>query len=453
MKTPVKSSTNTNVKKANSLAVVILAAGKGTRMKSDLPKVMHRIAGRPMINWIIDAAEGLKPDKIIVVTAPGMDDVKAAAHPYDCVIQKTQKGTGDAVKPALPFLKNFKGKVLVLLGDEPFLNKAVLKKMAAQDGLAVMAVRPQSTKGLGRMVVRDDGTLDTIVEEKDCTLAQKKINLCNAGNFCVPAQQLPLWLGKLRSNNKQKEYYLTDLPYSAKKDGFQTHVVEVKTACGWGINTRGELAAHEKVAQDNLRQKVMAGGATLIDPASVYLSADTKIGRDVLIEPNVFIGNGVKIGNGAVIHAFSHIEGAEIEGDAEVGPYARIRPKSIIRQGACVGNFIEVNRSIVGKGAKSKHMSYFGDTEIGEKANIGAGTVIANYDGFQKHKTFIGKKAFIGTNSTVVAPVTIGAGAMVAAGSTVTKDTPKNAMAIGRARQENYAGWAHEYRKVKEGKR
>jgi bifunctional UDP-N-acetylglucosamine pyrophosphorylase/glucosamine-1-phosphate N-acetyltransferase len=303
------------------------------------------------------------------------------------------------------------------------------------------------------MVVCNDGTLDSIVEEKDCTPAQKKIGLCNAGNFCVPAEYLESWLGKLRSNNAQKEYYLTDLPKIAKKDGFQTHVVEVKTSCGWGINTRSELAAHEKIAQQDLREKAMAGGATLIDPNTVYLSADTKIGQDVLIEPSVFIGAGVKIGNGAVIHAFSHIEGAEIESQAEVGPYARIRPKSIIRQGACVGNFIEVNRSIVGKGAKSKHMSYLGDTEIGEKANIGAGTVIANYDGFQKHKTIIGKRAFIGTNSTVVAPVNIGVGAMVAAGSTITKNTPKNALAIGRARQENYPGWAHEYRKVKEGKR
>tara|TARA_B100000508_G_C11456244_1_gene276884 strand:+ start:184 stop:1533 length:1350 start_codon:yes stop_codon:yes gene_type:complete len=443
----------TNIKKTDSLAVVILAAGKGTRMKSDLPKVMHSVAGRPMINWIIEAAEGLKPEKIIVVTAPDMDDVQAAAKPYDCVIQKTQKGTGDAVKPALPLLKGFRGKILILLGDEPFLNKTALKKMVSTGDLSVMAVRPDSPKGLGRMVVDDDGMLVSIVEEKDCTVAQKKIDLCNAGNFCMPAKYLGPWLGKLRSNNKQKEYYLTDLPKIAKKDGFDTHVVEVKTECGWGINTRSELAAHEKIAQETLREKVMIGGATLIDPDTVYLSFDTKIGRDVLIEPNVFIGPGVKIGHKAVIHAFSHIEGADIESQAEVGPYARIRPKSIIKQGACVGNFIEVNRSIVGKGAKSKHMSYLGDTEVGEKVNIGAGTVIANYDGFQKHKTIIGKRAFIGTNSTVVAPVNIGSGAMVAAGSTVTKDTPKNALAIGRTRQENYAGWAHEYRKVKEGKR
>lgn len=443
----------TNSKKEESLAIVILAAGKGTRMKSDLPKVMHKIAGRPMINWILEAAEGLKPQKIIVVTAPDMDDVKVAVKPYDCVVQKTQRGTGDAVKPALPLLKDFKGKVLILLGDEPFLTKAILKKMTAQDGLAVMAVRPRDPKGLGRMVVCNDGTLDSIVEEKDCTAAQKKIGLCNAGNFCVPAEHLRDWLNKLRPNNVQKEYYLTDIPEIAKKDGFQTHVVEVKTSCSWGINTRTELAAHEKIAQSQLREKAMAGGATLIDPESVYLSVDTKIGQDVLIEPNVFIGGGVKIGNGVVIHAFSHIEGADIESKAEVGPYARIRPESIIKQGACVGNFIEVNRSIVGKGAKSKHMSYLGDTEIGENVNIGAGTVIANYDGFQKHKTIIGKRAFIGTNSTVVAPVNIGVGAMVAAGSTVTKDTPNNALAIGRARQENYVGWAHEYRKVKEGKR
>ena len=439
------------MKKQDSLAVVILAAGKGTRMKSDHPKVMHEVAGRPMINWIIDTAESLKPEKIIVVTAPDMDDVEDAVHPHPCVVQKQQRGTGDAVKPALPLLKGFKGKVLILLGDEPFLNKTVLKKMIAQDGLSVMAVRPPSNKGLGRMVVNDNGTLDTIIEEKDCNAAQKKIALCNAGNFCIPAKHLTGWLDKLKTNNKQKEYYLVDVPKLAAKDGFETHVVETKARCVWGINTRAELAQHECVAQNELREKAMKNGATLIDPSSVHLSFDTKIGRDVLIEPNVFIGKGVKIGDGAVIHAYTHIEGAEIESDAEIGPFARIRPKSMVKQGASIGNFIEVNRSVVGPKAKAKHMSYLGDAVIGERANIGAGTVIANYDGFNKHQTVIGKEAFIGTNSTIIAPVTVGPGALIAAGSTITKDAPKNSLAIGRSHQTNYAGWASEYRKVKAG--
>lgn len=437
------------MKKDTSLAVIILAAGKGTRMKSDLPKVMHPIAGRPMINWLIEKAESLNPSKIIVVTAPDMDDLAKAVHPHHTVIQKQQKGTGDAVKPALALLKGFKGKVLILLGDEPFLEKRALNKMIEQDGLAVMAVSPPSNKGLGRMVVHDDGTLESIIEEKDCSPSQKKIALCNAGNFCIPAKHLEGWLKKLRTNNAQNEYYLTDIPKIAAKDGFQTYVVETKAENVWGINTRAELAIHERIAQQKLRQKIMDGGATLIDPESVTLSSDVKIGQDVVIEPNVFIGSKVKIGKGATIHAFSHIEGAEIENGAEVGPFARIRPKSTIKQDAVVGNFIEVNRSTVGKGAKSKHMSYLGDADIGAGANIGAGTVIANYDGFNKHQTKIGKDAFIGTNSTIIAPVTIGEGALIAAGSTIHKNAPKNALAIGRARQENYAGWASEYRKVK----
>jgi len=440
-------------KKQDSFAVIILAAGKGTRMKSDRPKVMHEIAGRPMINWIIDTAESLNPEKIIVVTAPDMDDVAAAVHPYPCAIQKQQRGTGDAVKPAIPLLKGFKGKVLILLGDEPFLDKAALKKMIAQEGLSVMAVRPVSNKGLGRMSVHEDGTLDSIIEEKDCTPAQKKIDLCNAGNFCLPYKPLAGWLDKLKTNNKQKEYYLTDIPKLAAKDGFKTHIVEAKARCVWGVNTRAELAEHERIAQQDLREKAMKNGATLIDPSSIHLSADTKIGFDVVIEPNVFIGKGVKIGNGVHIHAFSHIEGAEIEARAQVGPFARVRPKSVIKQGASIGNFIEVNRSIIGVGAKAKHVSYLGDAVIGEKVNIGAGTIIANYDGFNKHQTIIEKGAFIGTNSTIIAPVSIGEGAIVAAGSTITKDAPKNALAIGRSHQTNYAGWASEYRKVKSGDR
>lgn len=440
------------VKKQNSLAVVILAAGKGSRMKSSIPKVMHKIAGRMMINWILDVAESLNPQKIIIVTSPDMEEVKKSAGNHEFVIQKQQKGTGDALKSALPALKGFDGKVLILLGDEPFLDKRLLKNMISKDGISVMAVQPPSSKGLGRMIKNDDGSLKAIIEEKDCTTEQKKITLCNAGNFCIPSKHLSTWLNKLKTNNKQKEYYLTDIPKIAEKDGFKTHIVEVNFNCSWGINTRSELAEHEKIAQTKLREKAMNNGVTFIDPETVFLSFDTKIGKDVLIEPNVYIGSGVKIGNGTIIHAFSHIEGSDIESGVEVGPFARIRPKSIIKQDAVVGNFIEVNRSIVGKGAKSKHMSYLGDAELGEKVNIGAGTVIANYDGFNKHVTKIAKEAFVGTNSTIIAPVSIGQGALVAAGSVVTKNAPKNSLAIGRSRQENYAGWASEYRNLKSKK-
>lgn len=433
----------------NSLAVVILAAGKGTRMKSDLPKVMHEVAGRPMISWVIDTAEKLNPEKIIVVIATDMNDVEETVKPHDVAIQKEQNGTGDAVKPAMEFLKDFNGRVLILLGDEPFLDLDVLTKMVDHDGLSVMAVQPPEAGMLGRMLVNEDGTLDKIVEYKDCTSEQAETKLCNAGNFCMPADKLAVWLKALKNDNAQDEYYLTDVPVLAAKEGIKTQVFKVTFDMSWGINNRLELAEHEAYAQKILRDKAMENGATLIDPNTVFLSWDTAVGKDVMIEPNVFIGPGVTIGDNVTIHAYSHIEGAHIENEVSIGPYARIRPKSVIEQKACVGNFIEVNRSTFKAGAKSKHVSYIGDAVIGENTNIGAGTIIANYDGFFKHQTVIGKDVFVGSNSTIISPVHVGDGAILAAGSNIIQDVPANAMAIARSRQTNYEGWASEYRKVK----
>ena len=432
------------------LAVVILAAGKGTRMKSALPKVMHKIAGRPMISWLIETAEKLNPEKIIVVTAPGMDDVAQVVKPHQTVVQEKQLGTGDAVKPALPLLKDFDGKVLILLGDEPFLNEDVMQAMIKWDGLSVMAVRPLSPKGLGRMIVNDDGMLERIVEEKDCTPEERTVKLCNAGNFCIPAKNLAGWLAQLGNDNKQKEYYLTDVPQIAEKEGFLTYVVEADAQWVWGVNTRAELAEHERMAQTMLREQAMAAGVTMIDSNTVTLSWDTKFGQDVVVEPNVIFGTGVTVEDNVTIHGFSHLEGVHIKKAAEIGPFARIRPKSEIGEGAVVGNFIEVNRSKLEAGAKSKHVSYLGDSVIGKKANIGAGTVIANYDGYFKHQSVIGDNVFIGSNSTIIAPVNIADGAIVAAGSNISKNVEKNALAIARSHQENRAGWASEYRNLKE---
>ncbi|HPF78004.1 MAG TPA: bifunctional UDP-N-acetylglucosamine diphosphorylase/glucosamine-1-phosphate N-acetyltransferase GlmU [Alphaproteobacteria bacterium] len=432
------------------LAIVILAAGKGTRMKSALPKVMHKIAGRPMINWLIEAAEALEPEKIIVVTGPDMPDLKAAAAPHSCVIQQEQKGTGDAVKPAMKLLEGFDGKVLILLGDEPFVDLTVLEEMIAHDGISVMAVEQDFPSGLGRVFLKDDGTLEHIVEAKDCTEEQLDHPIRNAGNFCVPAKHLAKWLDQIKNDNKQNEYYLTDLPKIAEQDGFATRVIGAEALGGWGINTRAELAEHEFIAQDMLRQMAMEEGVTMIDPDTVTLSWDTQFGQDVIIEPNVYIGPWTSIESGVTIHAFSHIEGAIIEEGAEIGPFARIRPKSVIGEGASVGNFTEINRSTLEAGAKAKHVSYIGDTIVGSKANIGAGTIIANYDGFFKHQSRIGKDVFVGSNSTIISPVVVGDGAIIAAGSNVNKDIPANAMAIGRSRQENHLGWASEYRKVKQ---
>lgn len=439
----------TKASQKSNLAVVILAAGQGTRMKSDLPKVMHEIAGRPMINWLIETAEELNPEKIIVVSAPNQDALKNSVAPHEVVIQKEQRGTGDAVKPAMDSLKNFKGKILVLLGDEPFVDIESLKDMISHDEITVMAIRPDNVDGLGRMKVRNDRTLEAIVEEKDCTPEELEIDLCNAGNFCFPAEHLEKWLGQIKNKNAQGEYYLVDVPTLAEKDGVKTRVIETSVQGNWGINTRAELAMHEILAQDVLCIQAMENGVTMLDPASVTLSYDTKFGKDVVVEPNVFFGKGVEVGDNVTIHAFSYIEGAKIETGVEIGPFARIRPKSVIEEGASIGNFIEINRSTIKRGAKAKHVSYIGDAIIGEKTNIGAGTVIANYDGFFKHQSNIGKEVFIGSNSTIISPVEIGDGAIVAANSTINKDVPGNAMAVARRPQENREGWASEYRSIK----
>jgi bifunctional UDP-N-acetylglucosamine pyrophosphorylase / glucosamine-1-phosphate N-acetyltransferase len=437
------------MKRKDPLAIVILAAGKGTRMKSQKPKVMHEIAGRPMIGWLIETAESLLPEKIIVVTAEGMDDVKAAVAPHATVIQKEQRGTGDAVKPALLLLKDFNGKVLVLMGDEPFLDREVLEEMIKWNGISVMAIRPLSPKGLGRMIVHEDGTLDSIVEEKDASEEQKEIRLCNAGNFCIPSSHLGKWLDQLKANNKQNEFYLTDIPKIAEKDGFLTYVVESEVQWVWGTNTRTELAEHERMAQVMLRDKAMANGATFIDPNTVYLSFDTELGQDVIIEPNVFCGPKVKVGNNVVIHAFSHLEGVTIDEGASVGPYARLRPGTHLKAGAKIGNFVEVKNAVMGEGAKANHLTYIGDATIGAKSNIGAGTITCNYDGFDKHKTIIGDNVFVGSNATIVAPLKLEDGSFVAAGSVVTHDVPKDSLMLGRNRSIIKEGWATLYRKRK----
>lgn len=441
------------MKRKDPLAIVILAAGKGTRMKSHLPKVMHRIAGRPMIGWLIEVAESLNPEKIVVVTAPGMDDVAAAVAPHSVALQKEQRGTGDAVKPALEHLKGFTGKVLILLGDEPFLDKAVLEEMIGWDGLSVMAVRPLSPKGLGRMIANEDGTLDRIVEEKDATEEQKEIRLCNAGNFCVPASHLGKWLDQLQPNNAQNEFYLTDIPRIAEKDGYLTYVVETDVQWVWGINTRAELAEHERMAQVMLREKAMEEGVTFIDPNTAYLGHDTTFGRDIVVEPNVWFGAGVSIADNVVIHAFSHLENVKIERGAQIGPFARLRGGAHLKENVKIGNFVEVKNSVMEQGAKASHLSYLGDATVGPKSNIGAGTITCNYDGFDKHKTRIGAGVFVGSNATLVAPLSLEDGSFIAAGSVVTEDVPKDALFMARARHLVKEGWALLYRNKKKDKK
>ena len=435
------------------LAIVILAAGKGTRMKSDKSKVIHEIAGRPLIGWLIETAESLNPEKIIVVVGEGMDDVAAAVAPHSIVIQKIQKGTGDAVKPALPLLKGFEGKVLVLLGDEPFLDKKVLEEMIAWKGISVMGVRPLSAKGLGRIITHDDGTLDHIVEERDASEEQKEIRLCNAGNFCIPSTHLAKWLDQLQPNNAQNEFYLTDIPKIAERDGFLTYVVETDVQWVWGVNTRSELAEHERMAQILLRDKAMANGATFMDPNTVYLSFDTVFGKDVVVEPNVVFGPKVRIADNVIIHAFSHLQEVTVASGVQIGPFARIRGGTTLGENVKVGNFVEIKKSDIAAGTKMNHLSYIGDAIIGPKTNIGAGTITCNYDGFDKHKTNIGSGVFVGSNSTLIAPVTIEDGSYVGAGSVVTSDVPKDSLIVARSRAILKEGWALLYRNRKNSKK
>ena len=437
------------------LGCIILAAGKGTRMKSNLPKPLHKIAGRAMVAHVIAAAEALTPDKIVVVIGPDMEQMNNAVSPYPTAIQQTANGTGGAALAAKDHFKGFDGDILILFGDTPLVTPAMLQKMLdirrqfPAIGLTFSGMHISAANTYGRMVMDDDGTLKKIVEYKDAADEEKKITLCNGGIVCADGAQLFKWLGQIGNNNSQNEYYLTDLPAVARKDNRQTHVVEVSAEEMEGANSRCDLARLEKTAQGRLREKHMLNGATLTDPDTVYFSFDTEIGQDVTIGPNVFFGPDVKIASNVEILAHCHIEGAEIEEGARVGPFARLRPGSRIGKDAKVGNFVETKNTHLGAGAKASHLSYLGDADIGEKANIGAGTITCNYDGFMKYKTKVGKEAFIGSNTALVAPVVIGNGAYVGAGSTISEDVPDNALGITRAPQINKDGWAPEFRKKK----
>jgi len=435
------------------LAVLILAAGKGTRMKSALPKVAHKLAGLPMICHIIRTCESLGAAKIIPILAPGMDMVAQMAAPHACAIQPRQLGSGDAARAALPLLDGFNGQVVILVGDAPLIHGETIRKLAEaakETGIAVLGMRPQNPFGYGRLVQDEKGLCTRIVEERDASAQEKAITLCNAGNFCVDAALLPALLDGLTTDNDQKEYYLTDIVALAAAKGRACAVVEAPVTEVQGINDRIQLAAAEAALQNRLREKAMRDGATLIAPETVFFSTDTVLGTDVIVEPGVFFGPDVQVGDDVIIHAYSHLEGVRVENGAHIGPFARIRPHSHIGAGVTVGNFIEVNRTHMRAGSKSKHLSYLGDADIGEKTNIGAGTVIANYDGFNKLDTKIGQNVFVGSNSTIVAPVTINDGALIAAGSTVTGDVPEDALAIARPQMNLREGRASEYRTEKQ---
>jgi bifunctional UDP-N-acetylglucosamine pyrophosphorylase/glucosamine-1-phosphate N-acetyltransferase len=446
-------------KQDDSLAVVILAAGKGSRMKSDKPKVLHELAGRPLISWLLESVELLSPEKIIVVTAPDMDDVRDIIAPHHSVVQKQARGTGDAVKAALPALDGHKGDVLVLLGDTPLLAHDTLQDLIDarhldNAGLSVLGVELDDPHGYGRLVPDKKGKLVRIVEQKDCTAEEEKLTVVNTGAFCVAAIKLAPWLEQLSDENSQNEYYFTDLPAIARAEGYKTEICisydEDEVA---GINSRAQLAAMEAIVQNALRHKAMDNGATLLDPESVYFSWDSEIGRDVVIEPHVYFGPKVRIADNVRIKAFSHLEDCTVQSGADIGPFARLRPGADIGEKAKIGNFVEVKNTKLGAGSKVSHLSYVGDGDIGTGVNIGAGTIFCNYDGFDKHKTTIGDGAFIGSNSTLIAPVKIGENALVAGGSIVVKPVPSDALYMTRPEAVIKDGWAMRFKNMKNQKK
>lgn len=433
------------------LACVILAAGQGTRMKSDLPKVLHPIAGLPMIKHVIKACEELNPQKIVVVVAPHMDVVEKAVAPHKCVVQSKALGTGDAVKAAKDELKNFKGDVIILFGDAPLITATALRnlQMKRQETKAAIVVAgfvPADPSPYGRLIIDAKGNLTGIVEAKEAMPEQRAIKLCNGGVMLFAADKLLGLLDKLRDNNSKKEFYLTDCIALACEAGELCVASEMPADEVLGVNSRVELAEAEKLMQQRLRRTAMENGATLTDPDTVLLSADTVIGRDVTIGPNVFIGPGVEIADKVEIRAFCHLEEVRIEEGALVGPFARLRPGSVIGAEAHIGNFVEIKNAEIGKGAKIGHLSYIGDAFVGAKANIGAGTITCNYDGYRKSHTHIGTETFIGSNSSLVAPVKVGDGAYVGAGSVITMEVPANTLAVARGRQSNIDDWARRFR-------
>jgi bifunctional UDP-N-acetylglucosamine pyrophosphorylase/glucosamine-1-phosphate N-acetyltransferase len=435
---------------------VILAAGKGTRMRSDLPKVLHRVAGRPMIGHVLAAVGALDPDHVVVVVGPGMDDVAAAVAPYPVAVQREQRGTADAVRAAFALLEGFAGDVLVLYGDTPLVTPDTLRAMVAARGgpgdpaVVVLGMRPDDPGAYGRLIVNARGGLEKIVEYLDATPDERRVTLCNAGLMAFDGARLVELVDGIGNDNAKGEYYLTDVVGIARGRGRACAVVEsVAAAEVLGVNSRVELAEAEGLSQRRLRRAAMEAGATLVDPDSVTFSFDTRLGWDVTVGPCVVFGPGVVVGNGVDIKPFSHLEQVKVADCATIGPYARLRPGADIGVGAHIGNFVEIKNARVEAGAKVNHLTYIGDARIGAGANIGAGTITCNYDGFGKYRTDVGAGAFIGSNTSLVAPVTVGDCAVIGAGSVITQDVPTDALAVARGRQQTYTGWARMFRERK----
>ena len=440
--------------KQKKTAAIVLAAGMGTRMRSSRAKVMHEIAGRPMVSHLLDTLQKLELEEVVVVVGPDMLDVADAVAPHKTAVQNQRLGTAHAVQAGLEGLSDeFSGDVLVLYGDTPLISEqtlnAMLEARAVEPAPAavVLGFWPEDPTGYGRLIVdEEDDTLVAIVEHKDASPEEKTIGLCNSGVMALGGEQLHDFLSRIGNDNANGEYYLTDIVHVAGEAGFTCVAVEGDEAELLGVNSRIDLAMAETTLQDELRSRAMSRGATLIDPSSVYFSWDTQLGQDVVVEPGVVFGMGVTVGDNVRIKAYSHIEGTTIGEGSTVGPFARLRPGAEIGSGAKIGNFVEIKKSVIEDGAKVSHLSYIGDARVGTDANVGAGTITCNYDGFNKHHTDIGAGAFIGSNSALVAPVKIGDGAIIGAGSTISKDVDADALGVERAEHRQVPGWAETFR-------
>jgi len=446
---------------SQSVAAIVLAAGKGTRMRSSLPKVMHPLGGRPMLSHLLATVADAGIERVVVVVSPDMAEETENLVDARVAIQDQAHGTGHAAQCGMPALQGFEGTVLILFGADPLVSTATLQRLVeARSGVdapvvVVLGFRPADPAQYGRLVVDPSGRLQKIVEFWDADEATRAIDLCNSGVIAADASALSTLLSRLRNDNAKGEYYLTDIVELACREGATCGVVEGDPGELIGIDTRSDLAHAEAAFQRQARKKALDGGATMIDPDTVWLSFDTEIGADVVIEPNVVFGPGVKIADKVTIKAFSHLEGCRVHVGATVGPYARLRPGADIGASAKIGNFVEVKKSEISPGAKVNHLTYIGDATIGENANIGAGTITANYDGFRKSKTEIGAEASIGSNAVLVAPVKIGRGATVGAGTVVREDVAADALRVTDTRsiEATHDGWSTKKRSRAESKK
>ena len=437
-----------------ALSVVVLAAGKGTRMRSDKPKVLHEVGRRSLLAHVLTTAKALAAQEIVVVIGPGMEAVAAAAQGavpgVKIAVQENQLGTGDAVKSALPKLAASPRDLLVLYGDCPLVRAETIRSMArereAGAAIVVLGFRPKDPARYGRLVTKSNIEVEKIVEFEDASAAERAIDLCNSGIFLIDGEHAGALLGALKDNNAKREFYLTDIVEIGRGMGLKTRAVEGDPDEVLGINSRSELAAAEAVFQKRARAAALDQGVTMIDPETVYLAADTKLGRDVTIEPNVVFGPGVTVEDAVEIAAFCHFEKAVIRRGVRIGPFARLRPGADIGVSAHIGNFVEVKNALIEQGAKINHLTYIGDARVGERTNVGAGTITSNYDGFDKHKTEIGANVFVGSHTSLVAPVKVGDGAYIGSGSVIAKDVEPDALVLTRAELVEKPGWAARFR-------